>query len=162
YKGLDRFACRAQIIKDLTEQGVMFKIEEHIHQVGHSERSNAVVEPYLSTQWFVKMQPLADAALANAASQDSVKFVPERFKNNYLRWIENIRDWCVSRQLWWGHRIPAWYCQDCGHEIVSRADVTECPSCRSHHLEQDNDVLDTWFSSGLWPFSTLGWPEETE
>ncbi|HZG18130.1 MAG TPA: valine--tRNA ligase [Candidatus Bathyarchaeia archaeon] len=162
YAGLDRFACRAQIIKDLTEQGVMFKIEEHIHQVGHSERSDAVVEPYLSTQWFVKMQPLADAALASAASEDSVKFVPERFKNNYLRWIENIRDWCISRQLWWGHRIPAWYCQDCGEEIVSRTDVSECPKCHSHKLEQDNDVLDTWFSSGLWPFSTLGWPDETE
>jgi valyl-tRNA synthetase len=162
YKGMDRFECRKQIIKDLTEQGVMFKIEEHIHQVGHSERSDAVVEPYLSTQWFVKMQPLADAALANAASPDSVKFVPERFKNNYLRWIENIRDWCISRQLWWGHRIPAWYCEDCKETIVSRDDVTECPHCHSLKLEQDNDVLDTWFSSGLWPFSTLGWPEETE
>ncbi|WP_029097492.1 valine--tRNA ligase [Brevibacillus thermoruber] len=162
YQGLDRFECRKQIIKDLTEQGVMFKIEEHIHQVGHSERSDAVVEPYLSTQWFVKMQPLADAAIANAYSENSVKFVPERFKNNYLRWIENIRDWCISRQLWWGHRIPAWYCQDCGETIVSRDDVTECPHCHSHKLEQDPDVLDTWFSSALWPFSTLGWPEETE
>ncbi|RNB86193.1 valine--tRNA ligase [Brevibacillus panacihumi] len=162
YQGMDRFACRKQIIKDLTEQGVMFKVEEHIHQVGHSERSDAVVEPYLSTQWFVKMQPLADESLANAASEESVKFVPERFKNNYLRWIENIRDWCISRQLWWGHRIPAWYCADCGETIVSSEDVTECPSCHSHKLEQDNDVLDTWFSSGLWPFATLGWPEETE
>ncbi|WP_421616895.1 valine--tRNA ligase [Brevibacillus sp. TJ4] len=162
YKGLDRFACRKQIIKDLSEQGVMFKIEEHIHQVGHSERSDAVVEPYLSTQWFVNMQPLADQALANAASEESVKFVPERFKNNYLRWLENIRDWCISRQLWWGHRIPAWYCQDCGETIVSRTDVSECSSCHSHNLQQDNDVLDTWFSSGLWPFATLGWPEETE
>lgn len=162
YKGMDRFACRKQIIKDLSEQGVMFKIEEHIHQVGHSERSDAVVEPYLSTQWFVKMQPLADAALASAASDESVKFVPERFKTNYLRWIENIRDWCISRQLWWGHRIPAWYCSDCGETIVSREDVEECPHCHSHKLEQDNDVLDTWFSSGLWPFSTLGWPDETE
>ncbi len=162
YQGLDRFACRAQIIKDLTEQGVMFKIEEHIHQVGHSERSDAVVEPYLSTQWFVKMQPLADAALASAASPDSVKFVPERFKNTYLRWIENIRDWCISRQLWWGHRIPAWYCEDCGHEIVSRTDVTECPNCGSRNVKQDEDVLDTWFSSALWPFSTLGWPDDTE
>jgi len=162
YAGMDRFACRKQIIKDLTEQGVMFKIEEHIHQVGHSERSDAVVEPYLSTQWFVKMQPLADAALANAASEESVKFVPERFKNTYLRWIENIRDWCISRQLWWGHRIPAWYCQDCGAEIVSREDAVECSHCHSRNLIQDNDVLDTWFSSALWPFSTLGWPDETE
>ncbi|MGD8188796.1 valine--tRNA ligase [Brevibacillus ginsengisoli] len=162
YKGLDRFDCRKQIIKDLSEQGVMFKIEEHIHQVGHSERSDAVVEPYLSTQWFVKMQPLADSALASAASEEGVKFVPDRFKNTYLRWIENIRDWCISRQLWWGHRIPAWYCQDCQEEIVSREDVTECPSCKSHRLEQENDVLDTWFSSALWPFSTLGWPDETE
>ncbi|MGE5701396.1 MAG: valine--tRNA ligase, partial [Clostridia bacterium] len=162
YAGMDRFECRKQIIKDLSEQGVMFKIEEHIHQVGHSERSDAVVEPYLSTQWFVKMQPLADAALANAASEESVRFVPDRFKNTYLRWIENIRDWCISRQLWWGHRIPAWYCEDCGHEIVSRTDVTECPSCHSNNLKQDEDVLDTWFSSALWPFSTLGWPDETE
>jgi valyl-tRNA synthetase len=162
YTGLDRFECRRQIIKDLGEQGVMFKIEEHIHQVGHSERSDAVVEPYLSTQWFVKMQPLADSALTNAASEDSVRFVPDRFKNTYLRWIENIRDWCISRQLWWGHRIPAWYCQECGHEIVSRTDATECPSCHSHNLKQDEDVLDTWFSSGLWPFSTLGWPDESE
>ncbi|QQE73303.1 valine--tRNA ligase [Brevibacillus composti] len=162
YQGLDRFECRKQIIKDLTEQGVMFKIEEHIHQVGHSERSDAVVEPYLSTQWFVKMQPLADAAIANAYSEESVKFVPDRFKTNYLRWIENIRDWCISRQLWWGHRIPAWYCQDCGETIVSREDVGECPHCHSHQLQQDADVLDTWFSSALWPFSTLGWPDETE
>ncbi len=162
YQGLDRFACRKQIIKDLTDSGVMFKIEEHIHQVGHSERSDAVVEPYLSTQWFVRMQPLADDALANAASEEGVKFVPERFKNTYLRWIENIRDWCISRQLWWGHRIPAWYCQDCGQEIVSRTDVTECTHCHSHNLKQEDDVLDTWFSSGLWPFSTLGWPESTE
>ncbi|MDN9012552.1 valine--tRNA ligase [Brevibacillus laterosporus] len=162
YKGLDRFACRKQIIKDLQDQGVMFKIEEHIHQVGHSERSDAVVEPYLSTQWFVNMQPLADEALKNAASEDSVTFVPERFKNTYLRWIENIRDWCISRQLWWGHRIPAWYCQDCGELHVSRVDVTECCKCHSSNLSQDNDVLDTWFSSALWPFSTLGWPDETE
>ncbi|RAP28881.1 valine--tRNA ligase [Brevibacillus laterosporus] len=162
YKGLDRFVCRKQIIKDLQEQGVMFKIEEHIHQVGHSERSDAVVEPYLSTQWFVNMQPLADEALKNAASEDSVTFVPERFKNTYLRWIENIRDWCISRQLWWGHRIPAWYCQDCGELHVSRDDITECCKCHSSNLSQDNDVLDTWFSSALWPFSTLGWPDETE
>lgn len=162
YQGMDRFECRKQIIKDLTEQGVMFKIEEHIHQVGHSERSDAVVEPYLSTQWFVKMQPLADAAIANAYSDDSVTFVPDRFKNTYLRWIENIRDWCISRQLWWGHRIPAWYCQDCGHTHVSREDVTVCSNCQGTNLEQDPDVLDTWFSSALWPFSTLGWPDETE
>ncbi|WP_126427953.1 valine--tRNA ligase [Brevibacillus marinus] len=162
YQGLDRFACRKQIIRDLTEQGVMFKIEEHIHQVGHSERSDAVVEPYLSTQWFVKMQPLADAALAHAASEDSIQFVPERFKQTYLRWIENIRDWCISRQLWWGHRIPAWYCDDCGSEIVSRTDVTSCPNCASQRVRQDEDVLDTWFSSALWPFATLGWPDETE
>ncbi|MBO8163814.1 MAG: valine--tRNA ligase [Brevibacillus sp.] len=162
YKGLDRFACRKQIIKDLTEQGVMFKIEEHIHQVGHSERSDAVVEPYLSTQWFVRMQPLADAALAHAAGEDSVKFVPERFKQTYLRWIENIRDWCISRQLWWGHRIPAWYCDDCESETVSREDVNVCPKCGSARVRQDEDVLDTWFSSALWPFATLGWPEETE
>ncbi len=162
YQGLDRFECRKQIVKDLQEQGICFKIEEHIHQVGHSERSGAVVEPYLSTQWFVKMGPLADAAIDKQKGEHAVAFVPDRFEKIYLHWIENIRDWCISRQLWWGHRIPAWYCGDCGEMSVSRTDIHQCPSCQSANLQQDNDVLDTWFSSALWPFSTLGWPEATE
>ncbi|MCF6092689.1 valine--tRNA ligase [Microaerobacter geothermalis] len=161
YKGMDRFECRKAIVKDLQEQGVLFKIEEHVHSVGHSERSGAVIEPYLSTQWFVKMKPLAEQAIADGLKEDTVQFVPERFKKIYLHWIENVRDWCISRQLWWGHRIPAWYCEDCGETIVSRKDVRVC-SCGSHQLKQDEDVLDTWFSSALWPFSTLGWPDETE
>ncbi|RKD24657.1 valine--tRNA ligase [Ammoniphilus oxalaticus] len=162
YQGMDRFECRKQIVKDLQEQGVCFQIEEHVHQVGHSERSGAVVEPYLSTQWFVKMGPLAEAAIEQQKGEDKVQFVPDRFERTYLHWIENIRDWCISRQLWWGHRIPAWYCEECGEMTVSSTDIHKCPKCGSEKLEQDNDVLDTWFSSALWPFSTLGWPEQTE
>nr|WP_321163062.1 valine--tRNA ligase [Paenibacillus alvei] len=162
YQGLDRADCRKQIVKDLQEQGVLIKIEDHVHQVGHSERSGAVVEPYLSTQWFVKMKPLAERAIEAQKSGKGVNFVPDRFEKTYLHWIENVRDWCISRQLWWGHRIPAWYCEDCGHIHVAEEDATACTSCGSNHLKQDEDVLDTWFSSALWPFSTLGWPEQTE
>lgn len=163
YVGLDRFDCRKKLVADLQESGVLFKIEEHLHNVGHSERSGAVVEPYLSTQWFVAMQPLADAAIEAQKNEDqAVKFVPERFERTYLQWIENIRDWCISRQLWWGHRIPAWYCESCGETIVAMHDPTSCSKCGHTELRQDNDVLDTWFSSGLWPFSTMGWPEQTE
>ncbi|GAB7388680.1 valine--tRNA ligase [Bacillaceae bacterium] len=162
YQGMDRFECRRQIVKDLEEQGFLLKVEDHVHAVGHSERSGAVVEPYLSTQWFVRMKPLAEQALKDAKENRSVQFVPERFEKIYLHWIENIRDWCISRQLWWGHRIPAWYCDDCGETIVSREDVTKCTKCGSANVRQDEDVLDTWFSSALWPFSTLGWPDETE
>jgi valyl-tRNA synthetase len=162
YQGLDRFECRKQIVQDLQDQGVLFKIEEHLHSVGHSERSGAVVEPYLSTQWFVKMKPLAETAIERQKSGEGVRFVPDRFEKIYLHWIENVHDWCISRQLWWGHRIPAWYCQNCAETIVSMDNATECPKCGSHHLVQDNDVLDTWFSSALWPFSTMGWPEATE
>ncbi|MCZ0702416.1 valyl-tRNA synthetase [Natronobacillus azotifigens] len=156
YKGLDRFACRKQLVKDLQEEGILFKIEEHIHSVGHSERSGAVVEPYLSTQWFVHMQPLADAAveLQQKNSSEKVNFVPERFEGTYLRWMENIRDWCISRQLWWGHRIPAWYHKETGEIYVGK----EAPA-DSENWEQDTDVLDTWFSSALWPFSTMNWPD---
>jgi valyl-tRNA synthetase len=154
YQGLDRFECRKQIVKDLQEQGVMFKIEEHPHSVGHSERSGAVVEPYLSTQWFVKMQPLADRAIELQQQEDKVNFVPDRFEKTYLRWMENIRDWCISRQLWWGHRIPAWYHNETGEVYVGH----EAPA-DVENWTQDNDVLDTWFSSALWPFSTLGWPD---
>ncbi|WP_026581884.1 valine--tRNA ligase [Bacillus sp. J33] len=154
YQGMDRFECRKQIVKDLQEEGVLFKIEEHMHSVGHSERSGAVVEPYLSTQWFVKMQPLADEAIALQNKEDKVNFVPERFEKTYLRWMENIRDWCISRQLWWGHRIPAWYHKETGEVYVAH----EAPE-DIENWEQDKDVLDTWFSSALWPFSTMGWPD---
>jgi valyl-tRNA synthetase len=156
YKGLDRFECRKQIVKDLQEQGVLFKIEEHLHSVGHSERSGAVVEPYLSTQWFVKMKPLAEAAIELQKTENKVQFVPERFEKTYLHWLENIRDWCISRQLWWGHRIPAWYHKETGEVYVDHE-----PPKDIENWEQDPDVLDTWFSSALWPFSTMGWPDES-
>ena len=162
YNGMDRFACRKQLVADLQELGLLVKIEEHVHQVGHSERSGAIIEPYLSTQWFVSMQPLAKTAIDAQKSGDGVRFVPDRFEKIYLNWIENVRDWCISRQLWWGHRVPAWHCQSCGEVHVSRTPVEQCAKCESVHLKQDEDVLDTWFSSALWPFSTLGWPEQTE
>lgn len=155
YAGKDRFDCRKQIVRDLQEEGVLFKIEDHTHQVGHSERSGAVVEPYLSTQWFVNMQPLADQAIELQQQKDKVNFVPERFERTYLHWMENIRDWCISRQLWWGHRIPAWYHKETGEIYVGK----EAPA-DPENWEQDEDVLDTWFSSALWPFSTMGWPDK--
>lgn len=156
YKGMDRFECRKAIVKDLQDMGVCFKIEDHMHSVGHSERSGAVVEPYLSTQWFVKMQPLADASLELQKDEEGkVNFVPSRFENTYSRWMENIRDWCISRQLWWGHRIPAWYHKETGEIYVG----TDAPA-DAENWNQDTDVLDTWFSSALWPFSTMGWPDE--
>ncbi len=155
YEGMDRFACRKQLVKDLQDEGILFKIEEHVHSVGHSERSGAVVEPYLSTQWFVNMQPLADEAVKlQKDKKEKVNFVPERFEGNYLRWMDNIRDWCISRQLWWGHRIPAWYHKDTGEIYVGK----EAPA-DLENWQQDTDVLDTWFSSALWPFSTLNWPD---
>lgn len=154
YDGLDRFECRKQIVKDLQADGILFKIEDHLHSVGHSERSGAVVEPYLSTQWFVKMQPLADAAIELQQGDGKVHFVPDRFEKTYLHWMENIRDWCISRQLWWGHRIPAWY-----HKETGEVHVDHEPPADPENWEQDTDVLDTWFSSALWPFSTMGWPE---
>lgn len=155
YKGMDRFDCRKEIVKDLQEMGVLFEIEEHLHSVGHSERSGAVVEPYLSTQWFVNMQPLADQAIELQKGEDKVNFVPNRFEGTYLRWMENIRDWCISRQLWWGHRIPAWYHNETGEVYVGH----EAPE-DIENWKQDEDVLDTWFSSALWPFSTMGWPDK--
>ncbi|MCM3479244.1 valine--tRNA ligase [Caldibacillus thermoamylovorans] len=155
YKGMYRFECRKQIVKDLQEQGVLIKIEEMVHSVGHSERSGAVVEPYLSTQWFVKMKPLAEAAIKLQKTEGKVHFVPERFEKTYLHWMENIRDWCISRQLWWGHRIPAWYHKETGEVYVGH----EAPQ-DAENWEQDPDVLDTWFSSALWPFSTMGWPDK--
>ncbi|HEY4554574.1 MAG TPA: valine--tRNA ligase [Bacillaceae bacterium] len=154
YQGMDRFECRKQIVRDLQEKGILFQIEEHMHSVGHSERSGAVVEPYLSTQWFVKMQPLADKAVELQHSEEKVQFVPDRFEKTYLHWMENIRDWCISRQLWWGHRIPAWYHKETGEVYVGH----EAPA-DEENWEQDKDVLDTWFSSALWPFSTMGWPD---
>ncbi|MFP8782148.1 valine--tRNA ligase [Planococcus plakortidis] len=157
YEGMDRFECRKAIIKDLQDMDVLFKIEEHLHSVGHSERSGAVVEPYLSTQWFVGMQPLAKKAVDSQKSEDGVNFVPDRFEKTYLHWMENIRDWCISRQLWWGHQIPAWYHNETGEIYVGH----EAPA-DAENWTQDEDVLDTWFSSALWPFSTLGWPEEND
>ncbi|MDG0813714.1 valine--tRNA ligase [Cohnella rhizosphaerae] len=156
YEGMDRSDCRKAIVKDLQEQGVLIRIEDHVHQVGHSERSGAVVEPYLSTQWFVSMKPLAEAAIGAQRSGKGVNFVPDRFEKIYLHWIENVRDWCISRQLWWGHRIPAWYREGTDEIYVG----TEAPE--GEGWVQDEDVLDTWFSSALWPFSTLGWPDSTE
>ncbi|NSL51589.1 valine--tRNA ligase [Calidifontibacillus erzurumensis] len=155
YQGLDRFECRKQIVKDLQDMGVLFKIEEHMHSVGHSERSGAIVEPYLSTQWFVKMKPLAEAAIELQKTEEKVNFVPERFEKTYLHWLENIRDWCISRQLWWGHRIPAWYHKETGEIYVGVEEPQD-----AENWKQDEDVLDTWFSSALWPFSTMGWPDE--
>lgn len=155
YEGMDRFECRKQIIKDLQESNILFKIEDHLHQVGHSERSGAVVEPYLSTQWFVNMQPLADRAVDLQKSEDKVNFVPDRFEHTYLNWMENVHDWCISRQLWWGHRIPAWYHKETNEVYVGKEAPEDIENWR-----QDDDVLDTWFSSALWPFSTMGWPDE--
>lgn len=162
YQGMDRFDCRKQVVKDLENEGLLIEAEEHVHSVGHSERSGAVVEPYLSTQWFVAMKPLADRAIEAQKKGEGVRFVPERFEKIYFNWIENVRDWCISRQLWWGHRIPAWYCGKCNEMTVARQEPKTCPHCGSEQLKQDEDVLDTWFSSGLWPFTTLGWPEQTE
>ncbi|MBQ8884958.1 MAG: valine--tRNA ligase [Clostridia bacterium] len=160
YAGLDRYEARKKIIADLKEQGVLVKIEPHVHNVGHCYRCHSTVEPIVSKQWFVKMEPLARPAI-NAVMKNRVKFVPERFSKIYYNWMENVRDWCISRQLWWGHRIPVWYCADCGKVVCTKEDPTECPDCGSKNLTQDEDVLDTWFSSALWPFSTLGYPEET-
>ncbi len=160
YAGLDRYACRKKLVADLEAAGYLVKIDEHAHAVGHCQRCNTVVEPLVSKQWFVTMQPLAKPAM-EGVRDGRTEFVPERFTKTYMNWLENIRDWCISRQIWWGHRIPAWYCQDCGRTIVSRQDLTECPHCGGK-VEQDPDVLDTWFSSALWPFSTMGWPDDTK
>ncbi len=160
YAGMDRWDCRRELVKQLEKEGVLLKVEDRDHAVGHCYRCDTIIEPMVSEQWFVKMEPLAKPAI-EAARDGRVEFVPSRFSKIYLGWMENIRDWCISRQLWWGHRIPVWYCQDCGQIIVSKTDPAACPQCGSSKLEQDSDVLDTWFSSGLWPFSTLGWPEKT-
>ena len=161
YQGMDRYECRKAIVKDLEEQGYLVKTEDYSHNVGTCYRCHNDVEPLISAQWFVKMAPLAKEALRVAYDGD-IRFVPERFTKTYTNWMENVHDWCISRQLWWGHQIPAYYCDDCGEMTVSKETVTVCPKCGSTHVRQDEDVLDTWFSSALWPFSTMGWPEKTE
>ena len=160
YAGMDRYAARKQIVQDLQQLGLLVKTEQHTHNVGQCYRCSSTVEPIISKQWFVKMKPLAKPAL-DAVVEGKVKFVPERFSKIYINWMENVHDWCISRQLWWGHRIPAFFCPDCNEMVVSKEDITVCPKCGGK-MEQDEDVLDTWFSSALWPFATLGWPEKTD
>ncbi|HWP97178.1 MAG TPA: valine--tRNA ligase [Syntrophomonadaceae bacterium] len=161
YQGLERGEGRQAVVKDLEDQGYLVKIEEHHHAVGHCQRCDTIVEPLISTQWFVKMKPLAEPAIQKVLDGE-IRFTPERFTRTYINWMENIRDWCISRQLWWGHRIPVWYCQECGEVICTRTDPDHCSKCQSSDLKQDEDVLDTWFSSALWPFSTMGWPDDSE
>ena len=160
YNGMDRYEARKTIVADLEEQGYLVKVEPYNHNVGCCYRCGTVVEPLTSPQWFVKMKPLAEAAI-EVVKDGRIKFVPERFTKTYMNWMENVHDWCISRQLWWGHRIPAWYCDDCGKITVSRTDPCECEHCHSKNIHQEEDVLDTWFSSALWPFSTMGWPDKT-
>ena len=160
YNGMDRYEARKAIVADLEEQGYLVKVEPYNHNVGCCYRCGTVVEPLTSPQWFVKMKPLAEAAI-EVVKDGRIKFVPERFTKTYMNWMENVHDWCISRQLWWGHRIPAWYCDDCGKITVSRTDPCECDHCHSKNIHQEEDVLDTWFSSALWPFSTMGWPDKT-
>ena len=160
YAGLDRYECRKRLVKELEEIGALVGTEKHEHAVGHCSRCKTTIEPLVSKQWFVRMEDLAKPA-TQAVKDGRIRFVPERFTKIYENWLENIRDWCISRQLWWGHRIPAWHCADCGETSVSREDITACMHCGSTHIHQDEDVLDTWFSSALWPFETMGWPEDT-
>ncbi|MCI5636942.1 MAG: valine--tRNA ligase [Sarcina ventriculi] len=161
YQGLDRYEARKAMVADLEAQGLLVKIKPHTHNVGTHDRCGTVIEPIISKQWYVKMDSLAKPAI-EVVKNKKTKFVPERFEKTYFNWMENIQDWCISRQLWWGHRIPVYYCQDCGEIMVSEHDVTTCTKCGSSKIEQETDVLDTWFSSALWPFSTLGWPDKTE
>ena len=161
YEGMDRYDARKAIVADLQEQGYLVKVEDYSHNVGTCYRCHKDVEPIISAQWFVKMKPLAEEAI-RVVKDGETKFVPERFSKTYLNWMENVRDWCISRQLWWGHQIPAWTCADCGHITVSREDACKCEACGSTNIERDPDVLDTWFSSALWPFETLGWPDKNE
>ena len=159
YSGMDRYECRKAIVEDLEAEGALLEIEDYSHNVGTCYRCGTTIEPKVSKQWFVKMKPLAGPAI-DAVKNDETKFVPKRYEKTYFHWLENIRDWCISRQLWWGHRIPAWYCDDCGEITVSRETPTKCTKCGSEHIYQDPDTLDTWFSSALWPFSTMGWPDK--
>ena len=161
YAGMDRYEARKAIVKELEEQGLLVKVEDHVHNVGTHDRCGTTVEPLIKQQWFVKMDELAKPAI-NALKTGELKFVPDRFDKIYLHWLENIKDWCISRQIWWGHRIPAYYCDECGEFVVDRHAPEKCPHCGCTHFTQDEDTLDTWFSSALWPFSTLGWPEKTE
>ena len=160
YAGMDRMEARKAIVEDLEKEGAIVKIEDYSHNVGVCYRCHSSIEPKVSKQWFVKMEPLAKPAI-DCVKNGEVKFVPERFDKTYYHWMENIKDWCISRQLWWGHRIPAWYCDECGEVVVSKETPTVCPKCGCNHLTQDPDTIDTWFSSALWPFSTLGWPDKT-
>jgi len=160
YAGLDRYECRKKVHADLESRGLIEKVDDHLHSVGHCYRCKTTIEPYSTPQWFVKIQPLADEAI-KAVREKRIRIVPESWENSYFSWMENIRDWCITRQIWWGHRVPVWYCSSCGETIVTRQDPLECTKCGSKDLRQDEDVLDTWFSSALWPFSTLGWPDET-
>ena len=161
YQGMDRYEARRAMVKDLEDLGLLVKVKPHTHNVGTHDRCGTVVEPIISKQWYVKMESLAKPAIEVVKNKET-KFIPERFEKTYFNWMENIQDWCISRQLWWGHRIPVWYCKDCNEIIVSETEVCKCSKCGSENLEQETDVLDTWFSSALWPFSTLGWPEKTE
>ncbi len=160
YRGLDRFAAREKVVEDLRARGLLVKIEDHDHAVGHCYRCRTIIEPYMSKQWFVKIKPLADEGI-RAVEDGRIRFVPKNWEKTYFEWMYNIRDWCISRQLWWGHRIPAFYCDDCGHIMVGMEDPDRCEKCGSSKVRQDADVLDTWFSSALWPFSTFGWPDIT-
>ncbi|MBN2040732.1 MAG: valine--tRNA ligase [Spirochaetes bacterium] len=160
YKGLARFDARKKVLEDLEKLGLLEKIEDHDHSVGHCYRCNTIIEPYLSNQWFVKIKPLAEEAI-KVVKNGEIRFIPQNWEKTYFEWMYNIRDWCISRQLWWGHRIPAFYCKSCGHINVAMDDPAECEKCKSKDIYQDEDVLDTWFSSGLWPFSTMGWPDKT-
>lgn len=161
FAGLDRYEARKQIVSEMEKLGLLVKIQPHTHNVGHCQRCHSVVEPIVSKQWFVKMKPLAKPAI-DAVMKNKTKFTPGRFSKIYYNWLENIKDWCISRQLWWGHRIPVWYCRDCGETVCAPETPENCPKCNSKRLDQEEDVLDTWFSSALWPFSTLGWPDPTE
>ena len=160
YAGLDRFDCRKKFWEDMRLAGLVIKEEPYTLNVPRSQRGGEIIEPMISTQWFVDIKPLAEKAL-EAVKDGRTRVIPDHFTKVYYNWMENIRDWCISRQLWWGHRIPVWYCDDCGEMTVARQDPTQCAKCGSENIRQDEDVLDTWFSSGLWPFSTLGWPTET-